>query len=219
MSLVGTEMSEDDNRSGQMHQSFADSFVNEAAHRQVRARNGIGNRGVSTALVASLTVPVDELAGIVGARLLRAAVEQLATPIATIESNRAEMEDFLIKASVHPVLGRRESDFAEPEGAHGAREVTAALNDRREAMRAGIASLKVQLGRNIPQMVSAFAPSTAVREQLSKMDIFRIQRVAFGHPELSDDADKTGVAGMLHRRRGALPRRTGSAPRHRPYRN
>jgi hypothetical protein len=214
MSLVGTEMSEDDNRSGQMHQSFADSFVNEAAHRQVRARNGIGNRGVSTALVASLTVPVDELAGIVGARLLRAAVEQLATPIGTIESNRAEMEDLLIKASVHPVLGRRESDFAEPEPAHGAREVTAALNDRREAMRAGIASLKVQLGRNIPQMVSAFSPSTAVREQLGKMDIFRIQRVAFGHPELSDDADKTGVAGMLHRRRGApaAPDRFGAAP-------
>ena len=31
MSLVGTELSEDDNRPGDTHQSFADSFVNEAA--------------------------------------------------------------------------------------------------------------------------------------------------------------------------------------------
>jgi len=214
MSLVGTEMSEEDNRSGQMHQSFADSFVNEASHRQVRAGNGIGNRGVSTALVASLTVPVDELAGIVSARLLRTAIEQLSTPIGTVESNRSEMEDFLTKAGVHPVLGRREGDFAEPEPGHGAREVAAALNDRREAMRAGITSLKAQLSRDVPQLVSAFTPSTAVREQLGRMDIFRVQRVAFGHSELADEADKVGVAGMLHRRRAApaTPDKFGAAP-------
>jgi hypothetical protein len=214
MSLAGTEMSEVDNQSGQTHQSFADSFVNETAHRQVRAGNGIGNRGVSTALVASLTVPVDDLAGIVGARLLRTAVEQLAAPITTIESNRTDMEDFLIKSGAHPVLGRRESDFAEPEPAHGAREVTAALNDRREAMRAGIASLKVQLGRDIPQLVSAFTPSTAARELLGRMDVFRVQRIVFGHPELADEVDKAGVAGMLHRRRGApaAPDGFGAAP-------
>ena len=46
------------------------------------------------------------------------------------------------------------------------------------------------------------------------MDVFRIQRVVFGHPELADEADKTGVAGMLHRRRGApaAPDRFGAAP-------
>jgi hypothetical protein len=214
MSLVGTEMSDDDNRSGQVHQSFADSFVNEAAHRQVRAGNGIGNRGVSTALVASLTVPVDKLAGIVSARLLRTAIEQYAKPIPSIEKNRAEMEDFLIKASVHPVLRRRESDFSEPEPGHGAREVTARLNDRREALRAGIASLKVQLNRDIPQMVSAFSPTTALRDQLGRMDAFRAERVIFGHPDLADEADKAGVAGMLDRRRGAPapPDNFGAAP-------
>lgn len=214
MSLAGTEMSEVDNQSGQMHQSFADSFVNETAHRQVRAGNGIGNRGVSTALVASLTVPVDDLAAIVGARLLRTAIEQLATPIGAIESNRADMEDFLIKSGAHPILGRRESDFAEPEPAHGAREVTAALNDRREAMRGGIASLRVQLGREVPQLVSGFTPSTAVRELLGRMDVFRVQRVVFGHNELADEVEKAGVAGMLHRRRGApaAPDRFGAVP-------
>ena len=203
MSLVGTELTDDDMRSGQMHQSFADSFVNEAAHRQVPAGNGIGNRGVSTALVASLTVPVDDLAGIVSARLLREAVKQLSTPIDTPESNRKEMEDFLLKSGVLPVLHRKGVPFAEPEPGHGAREVSVALNDRRDAMRAGIANLRAELGRSVPDLAQSFDPSAAARELLGRMDVFRLHRVVFGHPELKDEADKTGVAGLLHRRRGA----------------
>jgi Tubulin like len=203
MSLVGTEMSEEDNRSGEHHQSFADSFVNEATHRQVAAENGIGNRAVSTALVASLTVPVDELAGIVGARLLRTAVDQISTPNGRVESTRADMEEFVLKAGVHPVLRRHGSDFAEPAPATGARNVTAALNDRRESMRAGIDSLKVQLDREVPKLVSGFDPSHAARELLRKMDVFRVQRVVYGHPDLGDEVQQGGVGGMLHRRRGA----------------
>jgi hypothetical protein len=214
MSLVGTEMSEDDDLAAEHHQSFADSFVNQATHRQVRADNGIGNRGVSTALVASLTVPVDDLAGIVGSRLLRSAIDQLSAPDVRVDSTRSDMEDFLIKAGVHPVLRRHGSDFAEPEPAHGAREVTAALNDRREAMRAGIDSLKAQLGRDVPQLVSGFDPDHAVHDMLGKADIFCMQRVVFGHPELSSEVERGGVNGMLHRRRAApeAPAGHGVAP-------
>jgi hypothetical protein len=93
MSLVGTELSEADYRSGEQHQSFADSFVNEAGHRQVPAENGIGNRGVSTAQVASLTVPVDELAGIIGGRLLREAIGQLSQADGLLELTGA-LRDF-----------------------------------------------------------------------------------------------------------------------------
>jgi hypothetical protein len=205
MSLVGTEMAESDNQSGEHHQSFADSFVNEAAHRQVTAENGIGNRGVSTALVASLTVPVDELAGIVAARLLRTAVNQISTVNSRVESNRIDMEDFLIKAGVHRVLRRQGGDFAEPESADGARDVAAALNDRRESMRVGIESLRSQLGRDVPKLVSGFDPGNAVRESLRTMDVFKVQRVVFGHPELGDEVEQGGVSGMLHRRRAAPP--------------
>ena len=77
LSLVGTEMSPDDDRFGEHHQSFADSFVNQAADRQVTAESGIGGRGVSTALAASLTVPIDELAELVGYRLLRESVGEI----------------------------------------------------------------------------------------------------------------------------------------------
>ena len=203
MSLVGTEMSDDDNRAGEHHQSFADSFVNEATHRQVTAENGIGNRGVSTALVASLTVPVDDLAGIVASRLLRIAVDIISTPNGRVESNRDDMEQFLIQAGVHPVLRRPGSDFAEPEAAAGARNITAALNDRREAMRVGIDALRAQLGRDVPKLVSGFDPGRAARELLGKMDVFRVQRIVYGHQDLTEEVERSGVSGMLHRRRGA----------------
>jgi len=213
-SLVGTEMSEQDDRLGEHHQSFADSFVNQATNRQVLAENGIGNRGVSTALVASLTVPVDDLAGIVGSRLLRHAIERIATPNARVESTRGDMEDFLIKAGVHPVLRRHGTDFAEPEPAHGARDVTAALNDRSESMRVGIDSLRVQLGQSVPKLVQGFGPAGAAREMLATTDIFRVQRVVYGHPELADEVQQGGVSGLLHRRRGApeAPSGLGVAP-------
>ena len=148
--------------SGEHHQSFADSFVNQATHRQVRAENGIGNRGVSTALVASLTVPVDDLAGSSAPGCCARPSTRYRRPNRQVESTRAGMEEFLIKAGVHPVLRRHGSDFAEPEPANGAREVTAALNDRRESMRAGIDSLKAQLGRDVPQLVQGFDPDGAV---------------------------------------------------------
>ena len=214
MSLVGTEMQEEDDKSGEHHQSFADSFVNEAAHRQLSAENGIGNRGVSTALVASLTVPVDELAGIVGSRLLREAVQQIQAANSRVDSTRPDMEEFLIKSGVHPVLLRHGTDFAEPAPATGARDVTAALNTRRESMRIGIDSLRTKLGRDVPQLVARFDPSGAARDMLGKMDAFRLQRVVFGHTDMRDEVEQGGVAGLLQHRRGApaAPPGYGIAP-------
>ena len=205
MSMVGTEMAEADQPHERIFQSFADSFVNEAAHRQVRAGNGIGNRGVSTALFASLTVPVDELAGIISARLVRSAIEQLSVPSTKAESNRADIEEFLTRAGVHQVLARSSAAFAEPAPPPGAREVTAALNDRLEAMQVGIESLRTQLSQDVPRLAGSFHPQGAIDELLGKADIFHVQRIVFGHPDLLDDVDRTGAAGLLHRRRGTPP--------------
>ena len=47
------------------------------------------------------------------------------------------------------------------------------------------------------------------------MDVFRVQRVVFGHPDLGDEVEQGGVSGMLHRRRGA-PRAAGRARRRPP---
>ena len=205
LSLVGTEMSEDDNRNGQHHQSFADSFVNEATHRQVAAENGIGGRGVSTALVASLTVPVDELAGIVGSRLLREAVTTIAAADGRLESTRNGIEEFLVKSGVHPVLARHGVEYADPQPVNGAKEVTAALNKRRDSMRIGIDALRAKLGQELPPLVERFDPGGATRDMLARMDIFRLQRVVMGHHALRDEIEQGGVRGLLQMRRAGPP--------------
>ena len=213
-SLVGTEMLEEDNKSGEHHQSFADSFVNEAAHRQVLADNGIGNRGVSTALVASMSVPVDELAGIVGSRLLREAINQIAGVDGRPDPTRPDIEELILKAGVHPVFQRHGIDFSDPAPATGARDVTVALNNRRESMRIGIDALRTKLGREVPKLVDGFKPGAAARDMLGKMDVFRLQRVAFGHPGLRDDVERGGAAELLQRRRAtpAAPPGLSTAP-------
>ena len=203
LSLVGTEMSAEDQRNGAHHQSFADSFVNEQTQRQILADNGIGGKGVSTALVASLTVPVDELAGIVGSRLLREAVDQISGTDARLESTRNSIEEFLIKSGIHPVLQRQGVEYSDPAPATGAKEIATALNRRRDSMRIGIDALRTKLGQEVPQLVSRFDPGTASRDMLSQMDIFKLQRVVYGHHALRDDVERGGVRGILQLRRGA----------------
>jgi hypothetical protein len=204
LSLVGTEMS-DDEQNGEHNQSFADSFVNEAADRQLAAETGIGGKGVSTALVASLTVPVDELAGIVGSRLLREAIEGISSADGRVESTRPDIEEFLIKSGAHPVLTRHGLEYAEPQAASGAKEVTAALNRRRDSMRIGVDALRTRLTQDVPQIVAHFNPESAAHDMLSKMDIFKLQRVVGGHHNLRDDIERGGVRGLLQLRRGAPP--------------
>ena len=203
LSLIGTEMSEDDNRNGEHHQSFADSFVNEVTHRQVAAENGIGGRGVSTALVASLTVPVDELAGIVGSRLLREAVNDVAAADGRLESTRNAIEEFLVKSGVQPVLARHGVEYADPKPVNGAKEITTALNKRRDSMRIGIDALRANLGQELPTLVERFDPGGATRDMLARMDIFRLQRVVIGHHALRDEIEQGGVRGLLQMRRAA----------------
>jgi hypothetical protein len=203
LSLVGTEMSQAEEQNGEHHQSFADSFVNEQTQRQVAADNGIGGKGVSTALVASLTVPVDELAGIVGSRLLREAIEQISGTDARLESTRTDIEQFLVQSGVDPVMKRPGTEFSDPPPATGAKDITATLNRRRDNMRIGIDHLRNKLSQDVPQLVNRFDPGKATRDMLSRMDIFKLQRVVNGHQALRDDGERGGVRGLLQSRRGA----------------
>ena len=213
LSLIGTELAEEEEaRAGEPHQSFTDWWVNAGHNRQTRAENGIGNRGVSTALVASMSVPFDDVADIISGRLLRSAIEQLSAPIGKPESNLSHMEAFLTSANVHPVLARDGVHFAELGHANGAREVAAALNDRGEAMKSGLGALHAKLSKEVPRYVGSFDPNHAIRELLGKVDVFRVERVVRGHPDLDDENDKAGVAGLLERRRAAPPAPNGFGP-------
>ncbi|MFI7106435.1 tubulin-like doman-containing protein [Nonomuraea sp. NPDC050227] len=200
MSLIGTELSPKVRNDGEQHQSFADSFINSVAQRQTMAENGVGSRGVSTALVTSLTTPVEELADVVAGRLLRAAVEELREPSPGAESNRALIEEFFTLSHIHQVFARRQVEYAEPEPATGAREVLAALADRLAAMRIGLNELRAQLDQSVPAMVSQFDPGSAVLGLLGTIDPFRVRRVLFGHASLADPVDQFGAKGLMQRR-------------------
>lgn len=202
MSLIGTEMSPEAHQSGEHFQSFADSFVNMSVDRETLAENGIGNRGVSTALVASLSTPVDELSSILGAHLLATVVRQISVPQGPTDSTVKDMEDFLIKAGIDELRHRPGARFQEPPTAVGARAVGQALRDRGEIMKVAIDRLNADLAGRVPDLAAHFDPVRAARELLGQMDAFRLQRVAFGSVAYADDAQRSGVSGFLSRRTG-----------------
>ena len=205
LSLVGTELDQTEEPQAEARQSFADSFINSAVDRHIASQDGIGNRGISTALVSSLTIPIDELADLVAGRLLRAAFGELASPLGGVrENNRPYLEQFFTAAGIHKVLSRDGVAFAEPEPTMGAHDVTVGLSDRAEAMQTSLRELDARLRREVPEIVAAFEPIAAVNALLGELDLFRVQRVIFGHAELPDEIDRIGVRGLMHRRR-AMP--------------
>jgi hypothetical protein len=82
LSLIGAELNAAEAADTDARQSFAgSSFINSSIERQIPAETDIGTRAVSTALVASLTVHVDDLADVIAGWLLRAAVDELSRPL------------------------------------------------------------------------------------------------------------------------------------------
>ncbi|CAM3951144.1 tubulin-like doman-containing protein [Nocardiopsis rhodophaea] len=210
LSLAGTDMEKLGEAAGaasqETHQSFADSFINTQAEREVPAESGIGNRGVSTALVASMTVPVDELADIIGSRLLRAAVNDMRSPLnGNAERNRALIGEFFTNANIQPVLTRTGSDFAEPEPATGARAIAAALYDRGDSMKRSLAALRSRLGREVPELAQSFDHRAGARGLLAKVDPFHARRLVVGNSDASAEIEQLGAIGLLQSRRNAPP--------------
>lgn len=203
LALLGTEHDAEQSTDGQKHQSFADSFINAAVARQSMANNGVGHKGMSTALVTSLTVPVDALADVVAGRLLRAGVEDLRDPLPGEEDNSQRIRSFLSFSNIQDLLTRPVPPPAEPEDAVGAQAVAGALSDRLEAMRSSHAQLQADLGRSIPEKVNALDFHAATRQLLAEVDPFRLQRLLFGHSGFTAEPNLSGAKGLMQRRRTA----------------
>ncbi|MBL7502236.1 tubulin-like doman-containing protein [Frankia sp. CNm7] len=209
LSLVSaeqTDVAEEARVRGQTFQSFADSFINGANDRSTPADSGIGYRGVSTSLVASLTVPGDELAELVGNRLLARATAQLFTPPpGGVESNRPLIQRFMYEANLGELLDRPPLPVPPPRPTDGASEILRSLKSYADTMYAALHSLEIQLRQRAPEMASQrFQPLAALLALLGETDLFRVRRVMRGHNELTDPIDREGVAGLLSRRK-ALP--------------
>lgn len=206
LSLVGTDTARADDETRmfeRQYHSFADEFINREVERETPAPSGLGHRGVSTSLVASLTVPVDDLADIITSRMLGEAIAELSVPPpGAAETNRPLIERMFGLANIERLRTRQALELKEPPApAKGADAVTYALNTRATTMDAAIESLELQLADEVPTMAQDFNPRRAAERLLDEIDLFRLRRVIFGHRDLDDAADKLGFFGLLESRR------------------
>ncbi|GAA1068975.1 hypothetical protein GCM10009665_75030 [Kitasatospora nipponensis] len=213
MSLVGTELGDGRHngrsRADDDYQTFAASFINRGVQRAAVAASGIGRQGVSTSLVASMTAPVDELAALVSARILRASVDQLGDrsrrsnqpleELVTTMFSAAGLED-LLDRSLLPVSG------PEPLPRGGA-AIESALAVRLGDMQAGLADLRQRAGQRAAEMAEAFNPRQAVDELLKTGDPFLLERVMHGDAQDPGEIGRLGFLGLLvsRSRRPAMP--------------
>ncbi|MDT7786168.1 MAG: hypothetical protein QOF58_4587 [Pseudonocardiales bacterium] len=207
LSLVGTDLGTDGDGGShaiaQTYMSFADSFINSAVEREVPAATGIGNRGVSTSSVASMTVPVDDIAEIIASRLLATAVTELDQPsTGQAENNAPFIERFFTESNVDPLRLRAPVPINEPAAASGAEAISRTLSTRARTMDSALRTLAQQLTRQVPDMVQAFDAGRAVKSLLGELDLFRLRRVLNGQDGLTDEASALGFAKILELRRG-----------------
>jgi hypothetical protein len=205
LSLLGTGLEGDDalvRPSDRLYQSFADDFINRGVEREVVAVSGIGNRGVSTSLVASMTVPVDDLADIVSSRLLAKAVEELAVaPPGAAESNRPLIQTAFSATNLEPLRARSPVEFTEPPAAQGASAVVRALHARAQLMEDALDALDAQLRAQVPDLARGFDYRRGVETLLGEADLFRVKRVLLGDTRLAEPIDRMGFVGVLEGRR------------------
>ncbi|MER5206162.1 tubulin-like doman-containing protein [Streptomyces sp. NPDC002825] len=207
MSLIGTELGEDSggsaNRSDDDYQSFAASFINKAVERSTPARSGIGYRGMSTSLAASLTVPVDDLAEIVAARLLAQAVRGMAERARRPARDGQDMvRDLFTRSGIGRLWSREAPDVPLPEQLpRGSRDISQELRQRLNDMEDSLQRLDVHLSREIPRLTEDFRPGAGVRELLGTLGPFQLLTVLAGLPGHPDRVAREGFTGMLDNRR------------------
>ncbi|SOD63241.1 Tubulin like [Streptomyces zhaozhouensis] len=205
MSLIGTELG-DDTASGRAegdYQTFAAQFVNRAVERSTPSRSGVGYRGMSTSLAASLTMPVDDLAEIVAGRLLAAGVKGMAEgAMRTTSEARTRVTELFRAAGIGALWDREPLPIADPDPLpRGSRNIAQALRDRQDDMEDGLRRLRLNLDRDVQRMVEEFRPAAAFREKLGEWGPFQLEQVLVGQAEHSDRVARAGLVGMLDNRR------------------
>ena len=230
LSLIGTELATDGPVQGvENHQSFADSFINSGHERAARSPSGIGHKGVSTSLVASMTVPVNELAELLAGRLLATAVRRLTDPTRRArEDNSRLVRKMFAESGVDALWTRDPLPLpADPVPLpKGGADIAEALSGRIEDMVRLRGDLNRRLEREVPDLARQFSPRRALQALLKDEDLFRLARVvngqrgqdtgADGEREHDDPVTREGFVGMLNNRRNQPAKPAGiqaEAPR------
>jgi hypothetical protein len=189
--------------SDRTYQSFADDFINRGVEREVPSATGVGNRGVSTSLVASMTVPVDDLADIVSARLLAEAVDEMSVPTpGRGELNRPLIERCFAYSDLDPLRSRTALPFTEPAAPKGPDRIVAALGTRARTMEANLAVIEQRVAEQVATLATRFDPDRAVEQMLrAETSLFHLRRVMLGDSRLAEPIDRQGFVGVLEERR------------------
>ncbi|GAA0356285.1 tubulin-like doman-containing protein [Streptomyces blastmyceticus] len=216
MSLIGTELG-DGRSQGQVtatddYQTFAASFINRDLHRNALSPTGIGRKGVSTGLVASMTAPMDQLADLVAGRLLREAVTGL------VERPRTSLRDTAVPlirqlfadSQLEELWERKQLPVPEPEPLpRGSRAIELALGERIADIQRLLSDLRSIADRQAASMADRFAPRPAIDKLLQTTDPFLAERVVRGVPDSDEPIARLGFLGMLNSRAVAPQRPPG----------
>ncbi|MDL5205245.1 tubulin-like doman-containing protein [Streptomyces sp. ALI-76-A] len=205
MSLVGTELGDGSGprpRADDDYQTFAASFINRGLHRAARAASGIGHRGVSTSLVASMTAPLDELAELVSSRMLAMSVRRLTEPAARPSHAYAgTVRKMFADAGVDELWAREALPVPEPDPLpRGGVAIEQALRDRISDMQGLLDDLRRRVERRAPALAEQFAPRAALERVLRTADFFQAERIVKGVPGDPDPVTVLGFLGMLENR-------------------
>ncbi|MGW1725922.1 tubulin-like doman-containing protein [Streptomyces sp. NPDC002306] len=205
MSLVGTELGDGTGprtRADDDYQTFAASFINRGLHRAVRAASGIGHRGVSTSLVASMTAPLDELAELVSARMLATSVRRLTEPTARPSHDfTGTVRRMFADSGLDELWTREALPVPEPDPLpRGGIAIEQALRDRISDMQGLLDDLRRKVDRRTPALAEQFAPRAALERVLRSADLFHAERIVKGVPGDPDPVTVLGFLGMLENR-------------------
>lgn len=217
MSLIGTELG--DHRAGGRQtagdddfQTFAASFINRGVQRGAVSPTGIGRQGVSTSLVASMTVPMDQLADLVAGRLLRKAVTDLVELPRTGPRDAAVpmIRQLFADSHLEELWERRQLPVRDPEPMpRGSKAIERALGERMQDMQRLLSDLRSQAERSAAKMAGEFAARGAIDKLLHTVDPFHAERVVRGIAKSEEQIARLGFLAMLDSRTLAPPRPPG----------
>jgi hypothetical protein len=201
ISLIGAgpteEGADDENGINRPYQSFADGFINSKVERHTVAETGVGRRGVTTSAVAALTTPLLELTDMVSSHLLANAVRELQVPPVPAEANRPHIRQFVNASGLDRLLDAAPARIPPVGSPVGFGAVLTALTERANAISASIDRGREALSAPVAALAQDFDPVAAAAVLLRGVDLFRLQRIVFGHRDLTDPLDREGFRTLL----------------------
>ncbi|HEV2781153.1 MAG TPA: tubulin-like doman-containing protein [Actinophytocola sp.] len=200
ISLIGagpTEEADDEDAVNRPYQSFADGFINSKVDRHAVAETGVGRRGVTTSAVAALTTPLLELTDVVSSHFLANAVRELLVPPGAAEANKPHIRQFVNASGLDRLLEAAPTRIPPVGNPVGYTAVLTALTERANAMSASIDRGGEALAGPVATLAQDFHPTEAATVLLRSVDLFRLQRIVFGHRDLTDPLDRQGFRSLL----------------------